>query len=215
MSIDGLPGWLAVASPIAILLVIAFSILLTGRPQRQRDDRIKSDPDGQGHGVQASLPLTDEPEGQAIPDDARTSHNVGGERDEGAASESRVQVEPRSALARELADAESAGDRGRLMQLYLELAFVEQEAGDTEAAKGSLRKLIMIASEAGDAVAHARGRLELGDIAQSQGDLTTACEHWQMARALFDQDARADESREANARMQAHGCPTDWVLTDF
>ena len=61
----------------------------------------------------------------------------------------------------------------------------------------------------------AMARLELGDLARACGDLTTACEHWQMARALFTDLKRPAETVAAEKRMESAGCPTDWVLNQF
>lgn len=218
VSIDGLPGWLVVTLPIAVLLAIALSALFAGRRRISGKPRIQSDAPKDFDALalrdieQPSLPAAEE---HAISFNGRTVTAFSRDADGAATSESLIPEEPRTAISTEIAAAESAGNRGRLMQHILKLALVERNAGDVEAAGVLLRKLIVIASETGDAVVHAKGRLELGDIAQSQGDLTTACEHWQMARALFDQAALADERRSAETRMQAHGCPTDWVLTDF
>ena len=47
------------------------------------------------------------------------------------------------------------------------------------------------------------------------GDLTTACEHWQIARALFHELKQGRDHAAVETRMLRNGCPTDWVLTDF
>lgn len=205
ISIDGLPGWLAIATPVAVLVAVALSVLLAGE---RREQKVAS--------IEEAVPETQVSEAHlGHANDTRTAGIADSAASECTLPSGAVQEEPRTAIAKRIAAAECAGDRSRLMHLLLELAATERNAGDAEAAKVSLRKSIMIANETGDAVVHAKVRLELGDIAQSEGDLTTACEHWQMARALFDQAARADEKRDAEVRMQTHGCPTDWVLTDF
>jgi hypothetical protein len=55
----------------------------------------------------------------------------------------------------------------------------------------------------------------LGDLAHKDGDLTTACEHWQIARALFVELKQDGAHESVEVRMLRNGCPTDWVLTDF
>ena len=62
---------------------------------------------------------------------------------------------------------------------------------------------------------HAAARIELAELAYRDGDLTTACEHWQMAKLMFHETGRrTDRDRIAEVMLQ-HRCPTDWVLTNF
>jgi hypothetical protein len=102
-----------------------------------------------------------------------------------------------------------------LAELYLRKARDAVSAGDVSGATGLLRQSIGYAQQAGDTAIHADARLDLADIAREAGDLTTACEHWQIARKLFIDMSRKDRLAEADALMLRHGCPTDWVLTDF
>jgi len=110
---------------------------------------------------------------------------------------------------------EARGSEGELPGLHLALARVRLDAGRMEDASDQLRKSIRIAARLGNKEAHARARLELGDIARRSGDLTTACEHWQIARGLFHELERASDLKAVETRMRQHGCPTDWVLNDF
>ncbi len=52
-------------------------------------------------------------------------------------------------------------------------------------------------------------------IGRGSQDLTTACEHWQIARGLFFDMNDRELHKTAEGLMLRHGCPTDWVLTDF
>jgi hypothetical protein len=62
---------------------------------------------------------------------------------------------------------------------------------------------------------HAEARIELAELARADGDLTSACEHWQMAKLMFHETGRrADQDRMADV-MRQNRCPTDWVLTGF
>jgi hypothetical protein len=119
------------------------------------------------------------------------------------------------ALAAAVRDAESRGEKGRLPGLYLLLAQCRIDAGAKEDAAELLRKSIRGAAGAELKETHARARLALGDLAHEGGDLTTACEHWQIARALFHELKQSREHDAAESRMLKNGCPTDWVLTDF
>ncbi|MBU2581160.1 MAG: hypothetical protein KJ622_05550 [Alphaproteobacteria bacterium] len=94
-------------------------------------------------------------------------------------------------------------------------ALVEIAVGDRAAAAEKLRRAIMLAAKAGDRKQHAAARLELGDMAQADGDLHTACEHWQLARSLFEEERSAADAAKCEKRMTKNGCPTDWVLNDF
>jgi hypothetical protein len=127
---------------------------------------------------------------------------------------------PAPASARDLsseriAGTEAAGDERSLVEACLERAREEIEAGREQEAAELLRKTIRLASKLGMKEAHARARLELGDIARAGGDLTTACEHWQIARALFFELKEAHALTASETRMRQYGCPTDWVLNDF
>jgi len=121
----------------------------------------------------------------------------------------------RAALAAAVRDAESRGESARLPGLYLSLARCRIEDGETADAEELLRKSIRGAAGAQIKDTHAMARLALGDLAHRSGDLTTACEHWQIARALFHELKQKRDHEAAESRMLRNGCPTDWVLTDF
>lgn len=120
-----------------------------------------------------------------------------------------------TALTAALSEAEAAGQQRRLPGLYLSLARCRLDEGKTAAAEELLRKCILAAAEPGPNETHARARLALGDMAQTAGDLATACEHWQIARGIFYQLKWTSDHDAVEARMLRNGCPTDWVLTDF
>ena len=102
-----------------------------------------------------------------------------------------------------------------LPALYLTLGREEIARGETEEGAGHLRSCIRHAARSRNAAVEAEARLELAELAREAGDLTTACEHWQIARSLFHKLARASDVAGTEDRMRHHGCPTDWVLTDF
>jgi len=121
----------------------------------------------------------------------------------------------RTALAVAVRDAEERGESARLPGLYLSLAQCHIEDGETTDAEELLRKSIRGAAGAQLKDTHAKARLVLGDLALKSGDRTTACEHWQIARALFHELKLRHDHEAAESRMLRNGCPTDWVLTDF
>lgn len=112
-------------------------------------------------------------------------------------------------------DDENVDPRILEARQHFDQAMRIRERGDEAAAADCLRKTIMLASAASDNTLHARARLELGDICKTEGDLITACEHWQMARSLFEDNANVVDAEVCEKRMLGNGCPTDWVLTDF
>ncbi len=122
---------------------------------------------------------------------------------------------PLEDLLAAIASAERSSDEARLAGLYVALARHHVSTGRTDDAAGVLRQSIRIASRLGLPGDHAAARIELGDLALASGDLTTACEHWQIARGLYFDLKHARELEAAEARMQRTGCPTDWVLNDF
>jgi Tfp pilus assembly protein PilF len=111
--------------------------------------------------------------------------------------------------------AQAKGDESELADLHLALAREKLSARRVQEAGDQLRKSIRIASRIGNKKTHAEARLELAEIARAEGDLTTACEHWQIARALFSDLSHAKGRDKAETLMREHGCPTDWVLNDF
>lgn len=112
-------------------------------------------------------------------------------------------------------EAETNGHMEKLPELYLSMARCEIEAGKTNEAEELLRKSILGAGSSQQKSVHAQARLTLGDLVHARGDFTTACEHWQIARALFHELKQPHEHEAVEGRMLRNGCPTDWVLTDF
>ena len=97
----------------------------------------------------------------------------------------------------------------------LALARNQLQSDAVPAAAASLREAIVLAAAHGLPDQQALARLELGEIARQNGDLITACEHWQIARGLFHDLKNKGRVMAIEARMREHGCPTDWVLNDF
>jgi len=120
-----------------------------------------------------------------------------------------------AALTAAVRDAETHGQHERLPGLYLSLAWCQLESGGSSDAAELLRKSIRGSASPQHKEVLARARMALGDLAHASGDLTTACEHWQIARALFHELKQGRELEVVEMRMQRNGCPTDWVLTDF
>ena len=118
-------------------------------------------------------------------------------------------------LNAQIRDAEASGQLEQLPGLFLSLAEWHMAQGENAVAAELLRKSVRSAAGEDLKETHAKGRVVLGDIAHADGDLATACEHWQIARTLYRELGIAGEHDEVDERMQRNGCPTDWVLTDF
>lgn len=111
--------------------------------------------------------------------------------------------------------AEARGQHEKLPSLYLALARHSLAAEEKADAEEFLRMAIRGAGMADQKDIHAKARLALGDAAHAGGDLTTACEHWQIARTIFLELKQRADHEAVETRMLRNGCPTDWVLTDF
>ena len=106
-------------------------------------------------------------------------------------------------------------DAARRCTDLMVLAQTQISSSAGPAAAGSLREVIILAAANGLADQQAAARLELGELARQDGDLITACEHWQIARSLFHDLKNKPRVKAIETRMREHGCPTDWVLNDF
>ena len=112
-------------------------------------------------------------------------------------------------------DATASSSKTALAPLYLELARLHRAAGNETASLAALRSAAGLSAQHGPRAAHAEARLELAEAAFKSGDLTGACEQWQMARTALHEDGQKDAHARVEKRMRDNGCPTDWVLTDF
>lgn len=196
-----LTGWPAVAvlsSPFAILILVIFASF---RPRWQR----------RGPALTRSAEMATGRYGTAIPAGAAP----GGVPLRGIIPPAPPSVRPRDELLIALDRAEAAADERALATLYLARGRHALATGDTAEAGDKIRRSIRISSRLGLKDVHAVARIELGDMAHASGDLTTACEHWQIARGLFFDMQKAEALQSVEARMQQNGCPTDWVLNDF
>lgn len=114
-------------------------------------------------------------------------------------------------LNEKLANAPKDG----LAPLYLELAQACRSVGDEAGCLAALRSAAGVGAQHGPRAAHAEARIALAEAAYNGGDLHGACEQWQMARMALFEDGQKDAYKRIDKRMLQHGCPTDWVLTDF
>ena len=116
----------------------------------------------------------------------------------------------------ELLAAENRFDDAAVARISLQLAReMMAAASPNEEVKSHLRRAIILATRLKDEETHAAARLELGDLLGDEGDMTSACEHWQIARQIYWDAHAKDQLDDVDRRMMANGCPTDWVLNDF
>ena len=120
-----------------------------------------------------------------------------------------------SRLQAQIDHVQTAGPKSALAQLYFDLAELHHEASNEPARLAALRSTAGLAAQHGPRTLHALARLELAEAAYALGDLTGACEQWQIARGALHDDGQRDAYAAVDKRMRDHGCPTDWVLTDF
>jgi tetratricopeptide (TPR) repeat protein len=197
--ITGLAAWVVLALPFAALAA-AIALALRKHGPRGGENRASA-PRGR-----YGAPLSERP----LPAQAPISDAAGKER-----PQARDAGRGSGGLASALERAEASGDESELADLHLRSAREKLAAGRVGEAADHLRRSIRVAARIGKKKAHAEARLELAEIARAEGDLTTACEHWQIARGLFCDLKHARELEKTETLMRQHGCPTDWVLNDF
>lgn len=207
MELTGPIAIVAIAMPLAVLVTLIAILHARGR-RRRRPDSGRTDVVARyGQRVTATVPEPEPP--------AKSGSPVTAVRPIEAKPRPEPPLAQVAALSAELLRAEQKGDDRKLAPLYLGLGEARLASGNASEAADLFRKCIRASVKAEDATCHAKARLELGDIARAAGDLTTACEHWQIARGLYFDTRRSSDLEAVEARMQRHGCPTDWVLNDF
>ena len=200
LEISGLPGTIALGLPIAALaFAMVFSLRRIGRRTSKPDPRGLTGRYGVSVQAPASAPAP-APEKTTVSPGAPPLTEPAATADE---------------IARRIAKAEAAGSQAELPALYLSLARDRIAAERGLEAIPLLTACLRVSAALGQKEAQAGARLELGDLARSSGDLTTACEHWQIARGIFHDLKKAVELAATEKRMRQNGCPTDWVLNDF
>ena len=86
------------------------------------------------------------------------------------------------------------------------------EAANLDEAEKCLESALSEAGPAGDLTALCETRYHLAIVNKQMGDLTLACEHWQIARELYQIVRDKQKVAEIEEYMRESGCPTDWVL---
>jgi hypothetical protein len=123
--------------------------------------------------------------------------------------------EEEEALVLALAAAKAERDDGALSRNSILLARILLSRSERGEAAALLQSAALVARRAKLPVVHAEARIELAEMARGDGDMTSACEHWQMAKVMFHEMGRRKDQDQISELMRQHRCPTDWVLTNF
>jgi len=213
VSLDGAAGLLLVSVPWLLLLLVAWwgrgrRAVRTEHPER---DAGRPAPEAEPLGIMtasASEQMGLSGAGGDVPEPSLHSAGV-----ESAPVLSLQEQEDTLRMAVEA--AKSARDDPQLARSSVELGRLLLARSARPQASVLLQGAVMAAGRAKLPVVHAEARIELAEIALAEGDLTSACEHWQMAKLMFhEMGRRSDQDRMANL-MRVHRCPTDWILTNF
>ncbi len=199
--LTGLAGTLLLGAPILVLLVIV--VLGT---------RYRGGPRGRVGDAEAPLSTSTAATGAEQDHQAALDFEAKRQQDLRRKRDARARADR---LVREIGAAERKGPESALAALYLEAGRTLLVLGDGAAAGEQLRKSLVSSQKLGLKLEHAQARIELGDLSADQGDLTTACEHWSIARSMVHDLKRLADIEAVEARIRDNGCPTDWVLNDF
>jgi hypothetical protein len=202
IEIDGPLGTLLLLLPLIVLLIVVVRALRT--PQLSPPEQSEVKQSEILSVMKTEAPLTTEPKEPAV-------DTVPAPVEQPPAAT----PAPKEDWPRRIGEAEAANDLASVASHYLAYARDEIAAGRPERAADHLRSSVRASAKAKLGALQAEARLELAELARAAGDLTTACEHWQIARGLFHQLQQAAELGETERLMRQHGCPTDWVLNDF
>jgi hypothetical protein len=183
--------------PIAVLLTLIFLWL-----SRRRN----------GRGVPPPPPNVPNEPFRAVPQPPAAAHQTIAET---AELPPRTKADDIDAISNKIENAIACGEKTSLSALYLDLAGGHERLGNVEDRMSALRSAAGYGAHHGPPAAHAAARLALAESAHQAGDLTSACEQWQMARTAFLQSGETEQHARVEKRMRENGCPTDWVLTDF
>lgn len=124
-------------------------------------------------------------------------------------------TDPIASLQSKIDAAMKVQPNSTLAPMFLEMARHHKAAGNESSYLAALRSAAGLAAQHGPRASHADARLQLAEAAFVAGDLTGACEQWQIARDALRDDGQKDAHARVDQRMRDNGCPTDWVLTDF
>ncbi|MGH1418176.1 MAG: hypothetical protein ACRBCJ_04900 [Hyphomicrobiaceae bacterium] len=188
LEIDGLLGWIALSLPLFLLATLIALVVGRWRMQAKLAHKSGAHLDGEDHKTAMSERLGAALRAMKISTEAQ---DVLGASQAGAS----FSVLSRAGGLTVLEILEGAKDRTQAIEALGALVFEARRNGNTDV--------------------QAAARFHLGDLAEDAGDMTTACEHWQIARDLFHESDNSLACELAEEKMHSNGCPTDWVLNEF
>lgn len=237
-SLDNLLTLLPLAIPVAVLLTL-LAVLLAGvwrrrkarklfslietdlmRRDNQRTNRHSPESDALIEPAPAAVDILEATEvvGNQSPSRVAPSNGAGAAplnvNQPPAAAAAGVAPSP-SSIVDKITAAEASNRTAELAPLYLELARAYEALGRADEALKALRSCAGVGAMHGPPLVHAQSRVELAEAAFKAGDLTGACEQWQIAKATFHDHGQQEAHALVDKRMRDTGCPTDWVLTEF
>lgn len=204
-----------IAAAIALVVVLFVVVLIRRRRRKERalpEPLSRSEPTARTEQTFEPLGIA----GLSPPPAQETEHAVERDVEHEAAEVVALETarEPPPSVE-DIRAAEERQDLPTMARLHLARGKDQFAHGRMSEAADELRSCIRVAARCRDVSIQADARIELAEIALAAGDLTTACEHWQIARRLFHDLDRKPDFAHADTLMRKHGCPTDWVLTDF
>ena len=128
---------------------------------------------------------------------------------------SRKKLTKEAKLLKNIKRLEKQSESVELAELYSERGTLALKAKDMGLAQEYFLKGLTTAGQVIAPEQQAYARKNLGDVAFSGDDLTTACEHWQLARDHYLACGKPDLASEVEDQMTKNQCPTDWVLNGF
>ena len=128
---------------------------------------------------------------------------------------SRKKLNKEADLLKNIKRLEKQSESARLAELYSKRGSLALKAKDTALAQKYFLKALTMSEQVNAAEQQADARKNLGDIAFSGDDLTTACEHWQLARDHYLACGKPNLASAIEDQMSKNQCPTDWVLNGF
>ena len=124
-------------------------------------------------------------------------------------------VEDEMSLRRSLQRSIAKGETKAMLTASMKLSRLLLDRGERKEADGLLREATSVASKSQFLEEHAEVRVELANLAKQDGDMTSACEHWQIALQLYHDLNRKEDRDEIAKCMKDCGCPTAWFLNSF
>jgi tetratricopeptide (TPR) repeat protein len=199
-------GVVVLLIPVAVILTLVVLLWRRRRKQSGTSSSPRDASSGTFHAIAQPLTDTEKPAAQVIQQVPQEVLQDAHQDDAPAKPEAILAV---------IENAIADGETTTLSGLYFKLAAAYGAEGDLRARMEALRSAAGNGALYGPHAAHAAARLALGEAAQAAGDLTSACEQWQLARTAFLEGGDTDQHARVEKQMRENGCPTDWVLTDF